>query len=110
MQKNRIAALEATEKWPDRARHGVMFQQLLGDAYAASVKEQAPMAFVYIGQTEPAPTQGLLSSFALAHPTELLAAIENMVRTGHAAGQLSFDAILVLARELVRIAQPEETP
>lgn len=106
MNGNRIAAVEREETFPNRARHRAMFEALLGDAYSAALKTDSPKAFVYAGQTDPAPTQGLVSQFALCHPSELLAVVENMVRTAHAAGQLNDLAVRALAEEIAKI--PDE--
>lgn len=100
---NRIASVDIEEKFPDRARHRAMFEALLGDSYTTALKTGEPKAFVYAGQTDPAPTSGLLTQFALCHPSELLSVVENMVRTAHAAGHLSDLAVRALSEEIAKI-------
>lgn len=106
---NRIksAVREVESAFPDRAMHEAYFRQLLGDAFASEIAAGAPVAFVYIGQTRPTPTQGFTMQLAIADPTELLAAFVNAVRLSRDAGKIT-DAALGVTIDKLREMLPQK--
>lgn len=106
---NRIASItpEGPVKWPARSDHQTQFQALLGNAYAQSIKSGHPIAFIYISQTSPEPTMGLMTAIALAHPMELPVAIENLVKTAKNAGQIADAALVQLATNIMALVPTE---
>lgn len=91
---------QSKPKWPTREIHAANFEQLLADAFAAEMKNDAPSAFLYIGQTSPNPTQGLVSQFVVAHASEVLAAVLNVVKSSVGAGRVGKEQLELLIREL----------
>jgi hypothetical protein len=100
-----IAAVDVEVKFPDRDRHRTIFEHMLGDAYAAEVKTGGSVAFLYLGQTSPEETHGLVTQLAIVHPGELLAAIVNVVKTAKAAGRIHDTQIEALLRKLSEIVE-----
>jgi hypothetical protein len=110
---NRIAAVEKpmdTAKWPTRSNFVSLFQAHLGEAYASSLKTGQPIAFMFIGQTEPTPATGLALQVVLAHPAEFPVAIENALKTAKAAGQIPDEVLLALAETIVEMTKKEGEP
>lgn len=100
MLNNRIVAKESEVKFPDGTAHAAEFQGLLGDAYSAALHTGKSVQFFYLGQTDPAPTEALVSSFALARESEVCVAVVRLLATAQSAGKLPDAAIRELIKDL----------
>ena len=112
MNNNRIAAMTTEvkkNKWPGRTDFGAMFDALLGTAYATAMKQNAPVAFMFVGQTEPTPVTGLVSQVCVAHPAELPVAIENILKTAKQAGQIPDEVLVALSESILDLAKEDES-
>lgn len=95
-----IAAADVEAAFPTRADHERYFAELLGSAYAAQVGSGKSLAFLYLGQCDPRPTQGLVPHVAVADSGEILAACVNVVKIARSAGRISDEALGLLIGEL----------